>query len=178
MTLGSRPAATCFRASSRFSRASFKPISGDTEADPFFFTVYTVFEPPPLTAGRRDFNVQPFGIINLVDLIRGLGCFDPRICQRHWGNSMGIVDSCPYCCPKKIAAVNFTQRHSAARKKPLKGAKKKCRQALNDAWRHLKLLLMAERGRFELPVPFEYTRFPIVLLRPARTPLRVVQRCN
>ena len=31
---------------------------------------------------------------------------------------------------------------------------------------------VAERGRFELPVPFEYTRFPIVLLRPARTPLR------
>lgn len=24
---------------------------------------------------------------------------------------------------------------------------------------------MAERGRFELPVPFEYTRFPIVLYR-------------
>ena len=40
------------------------------------------------------------------------------------------------------------------------------------------LKFMAERGRFELPVPFEYTRFPIVLLRPARTPLRVVQRCN
>ena len=77
---------------------------------------------------------------------------------------MGIVDSCPYCCPKKIAAVNFTQRHSATRKKPLKGAKKKCRQALNDAWRHLKLLLMAERGRFELPVPFEYTRFPILCM--------------
>lgn len=27
------------------------------------------------------------------------------------------------------------------------------------------LKFMAERGRFELPVPFEYTRFPIVLYR-------------
>ena len=34
------------------------------------------------------------------------------------------------------------------------------------------LKFMAERGRFELPVPFEYTRFPIVLLRPARTSLQ------
>ena len=38
------------------------------------------------------------------------------------------------------------------------------------------LKFMAERGRFELPVPFEYTRFPIVLLRPARTPLRGAKR--
>lgn len=34
--------------------------------------------------------------------------------------------------------------------------------------------LLAERGRFELPVAFDHTRFPIVLLRPARTPLRNV----
>ena len=34
------------------------------------------------------------------------------------------------------------------------------------------LKYLAERKRFELLVPFEYTRFPIVLLRPARTPLR------
>ena len=27
------------------------------------------------------------------------------------------------------------------------------------------LKFMADRGRFELPVPFEYTRFPIVLYR-------------
>lgn len=31
---------------------------------------------------------------------------------------------------------------------------------------------MAERKRFELLVPFEHTRFPIVLLRPTRKPLR------
>ena len=76
---------------------------------------------------------------------------------------MGIVDSCPYCCPKKIAAVNFTQRHSATRKKPLKGAKKKCRQALNDAWRHLKLLLMAERGRFRFNHPNSLNFIPVWL---------------
>ena len=35
-------------------------------------------------------------------------------------------------------------------------------------------LLFGGRESFELPVAFDHTRFPIVLLRPARTPLRNV----
>ncbi len=38
------------------------------------------------------------------------------------------------------------------------------------------LKFLAEKVGFEPTVPFEYTRFPIVLLRPARTPLLSYER--
>lgn len=56
--------------------------------------------------------VEPIGIVYLVDFLSGLRSLDARICQGHWGNSLGQKRLLPPLLPQKNVSCNGSNREN------------------------------------------------------------------
>ena len=71
-----------------------------------FLAVEAVFQPPPLTALGRDFQIEPPTVEDLPGFQAWLGISDRGSCQHRRGNFNSLHAYCPRCCPNFRQDVN------------------------------------------------------------------------
>src|SRR5579859_142030 len=99
------------------------------QREPLFLVAVSVFEPPPIAAGGRDFEIEAARIKQPLGLALGFEITDRALCK-HGYNSEGcptharvkkcphVFGSCPQICPQDAPAVNERHRTAQDEKNP------------------------------------------------------------